>query len=272
MRTHLNGMALAAFVALLAAFACRATAQAPVDPFGRRARARSPRDAVWGTLLLSDGEAHEGWIHLTAGQRLRMFDDKRKEPVHYQLAQLKELRVQVARNRVEQEWRFKESASDVKVFTGVEYARKDFDAVIVPAEGKERPLNIALGQPFFVTPLEGRRRRFILRPYLRGEADVPLEKLVHIAWMIFHEQGEGPDEKRRAEYLREMEKRGAARTAEAEAAEAAEQAEREAAVAAEVERSLAEAKADEEAAATGEPEADGEGEGEAPVAPDEGEK
>lgn len=231
------GKAYAVFAAALLVAGGAASAQGPVDPFGRSARSREPRDAAWGTLILSDGSSFEGWIHLTPNRRLRMFDDTRKEPVHFRLDQLKELRVQVARNRLEKEWRFKESASDEKVHTGVEYARKDFDAVAVLAGGKERALNIALGQPVFVAPPEGRRRRFVLRPYLRGQADVPLDKLVHIAWVAFHEPGEGPDEKRRAEYLSAMVKRGAARTAEAEAAEEAERAEREAAVAEEVERS-----------------------------------
>lgn len=190
---------------------------APVNPFAKSDANAQPLGAQWGSVILSNGESLEGWLHLTGSRRLRMFDRERKEAVHYRLGQLAELRVHVVRNRTEKVWRFKESASDTKVYTGDTYCRKDFTATVVAKMGgRERDLEVALGQVVHVLPKEGERRRFVLQPFMKGEINQPLEEMVHIAWIVFHEEEAAPAAEKRAAYVAEMLKLGAERTAEAQ--------------------------------------------------------
>ena len=179
----LGFVAVAAFVAL-----------GQTSPFGPRKR-ELPRGANYGTMYMSDGDKYEGWVHLTPGRRLRFFDKTSKKAVHYSLRQLRELKVRVVASRVEKEWRFKAGGNDLKVYTGKQYARKDLAATVVMKNGETKDLEIALGMRVYLVPDKGKRKRFILQPYMRGPQGSELKDVVHISRIVFHKPGQAPDKK-----------------------------------------------------------------------------
>jgi len=179
--------ALAAALAML----CVVCASAQTNPFGGR-KAKMPDGAVWGTMVLSNGDRHEGWIHLTRGRMLKFFDAKNKENVEYALEQVSELAVRVTQLREEKEWRFKESASDEKVFTGRSYYRKDFVVTVVLPSGRKQELEVARGQPVFCVKPDGKVEKPLLQPFMQGPPGAAPDELVHIRRIVMHKQGEAP--------------------------------------------------------------------------------
>jgi len=173
------------------AVALAACALAQVNPFGDR-RAKQPPDSVWGTMVLSNGESYEGWIYLTRGRMLKFFDAKKKENVEYALGQVSELTVRVTQLREEKEWRFKESASDEKVFTGKSYFRKDFVVTVVLPSGRKQELEVARGQPVYCLQKDGKVLKPLLQPFMQGPVGAAPEALVHIRRIVMHKPGEAP--------------------------------------------------------------------------------
>ena len=164
-----------------------------VNPFAST-KLKKPRGARYGTLFLSNGKSYEGWIHLTPGRRLRFFDGKNKRAVQLPLKEIREIDVVCVNSRVEREWRFKEGGKDEKIYTGKSYARKDLTAVVTPKRGPKQKLEIALGAPIYFTPKDGKgkRQRYILQPYMRGEQGSKPDDVVHIRKIVFHPEGQKP--------------------------------------------------------------------------------
>jgi len=169
--------------ALLAGLIVCAPARGQVNPFGTREKG-APRDAVPGTIHMSDGTRFEGMVYLTSGRRLRLFDAKLQEYVDCSLSQLREMTINVKEAQIEKEWRFKEMGNDEKVYTGKSYARKDFDATLVYRDGTSRKLEIARGMPVYCIQKDGVRKTVLLQPFLRGEVGSTLDDLVHATRIV----------------------------------------------------------------------------------------
>lgn len=177
--------------ALVAVLVLASVAWSQVNPFGPRKR-KAPRGARYGTVFLSNGKSYEGQIYLTPGRRMRLFDEKNKRAVHFALKELRQIDVPCVKTRIEKEWRFKEGGKDEKIYTGKNYARKDLTIIVTPNRGPKQDLQIALGMPVYIIPKDGKRQRYILQPYMRGEAGVKPEDVVHIRRIVFHKEGQKP--------------------------------------------------------------------------------
>ena len=126
-------------------------------------------DVVPGTIILSTGEKICGEVFLTRGKRLRIWDLERELYRDFELKKIAQMRIKVKRQRIEKEWRFKEEGSPEKVFTGRFYPRLDFTLTLTLLNGKRVECNLVRGQPLYVQPPQGKKRRFILQPHLKGE-------------------------------------------------------------------------------------------------------
>ena len=83
-----------------------------------------------GYLETSDGKVHPGQITLTRDARLKIFDEQQKKHREVPLKAIKRIDCTVLKEWVEQEWRFKENASDEKYFTGRTYPAREYTHTI----------------------------------------------------------------------------------------------------------------------------------------------
>ena len=153
------------------------------SPIARRKAARP--DAVGGTVLLSNGERVAGKLYLTRGKRLRAWDVQQKRYRDIALSELSLIEVRVTRERVEREWRFREEGSDEKVFTGRSYPRLDFEMTLQLKDGPRLEYRAATGAPLYVQTPDGKRRRFLIQPHLKGEMGQTPEQLVYVKQVVF---------------------------------------------------------------------------------------
>ena len=103
-------------------------------PVGRRAaghqslrqRQSEREDAVPGYVELSDGSIHPGMIYLTRDKRLQIYDEKLQRQREVPLQAVKQIDCSVKREWMEKEWRFKETTSDEKIYTGRSYPAREY--------------------------------------------------------------------------------------------------------------------------------------------------
>jgi len=144
-----------------------------------------------GKVLLSDGSVLAGGLYLKGRQRLRVWDKPAKKYRDVQLGELLEIAVLAVRERVEKEWRFREEGSDVKVFTGRTFPRIDFELTLTFLDKRKRECRIAQGTPLYLRTKDGKSRRFLIQPYLKGVVvgQMPA-KLVYVKRVLFDAQAE----------------------------------------------------------------------------------
>src|SRR5690606_20539020 len=103
------------------------------SPFGE-APARNP-EARRGVIVLSNGERVKGMISTTREKPLRIWDPKAREYRDVAWAMVRSLEARVLWERDEREWRFKESGSDVKVYTGRTYPARETEYAVTLTDG-----------------------------------------------------------------------------------------------------------------------------------------
>lgn len=150
------------------------------------ARGAVPADAVDATILLSNKKKLSGKTYLTRGKLLRLFDQKHKQYRDFKLNQFSRLTVNCTRKRVEREWYFKEEGNPEKMYTGRHYPRLDFTLTASLKKNRRKLIfNIPKGQPIYLQPAKGKKKRFILQPFLRGRVGQTPRQLVYIKEIIF---------------------------------------------------------------------------------------
>ncbi len=99
-------------------------------------RRPGPPARVWGTLELSEGTRLQGWLSLTPGRPLEVFDLDAQEWREFAIHEIRGLRAAPRREELEREWRWKEYGKDEKVYTGRAYPKRWLDhELVVRAEG-----------------------------------------------------------------------------------------------------------------------------------------
>ena len=144
-----------------------------------------PPDAREGVIKPSKGEKIEGRIFMTRGKLLRVWDPVQQCYRDFTLKKLSRLTINVKQQRIEREWRFKEEGNAEKVYTGRIYPRLDFTMTLTLSDGKRLDCTIPRGQPIYVQPAEGKKKRFIIQPYLKGEPGQTPGDLVYLKEVVF---------------------------------------------------------------------------------------
>jgi hypothetical protein len=148
-----------------------------INPFGPRPQART--DALPGYLELSDGTVHPGRLYLTRDARLKIFDNaqKRYRPVPLNIVQ--GIACTVEKEWLEKEWRFKENASDEKVFTGRSYPVREYVHAITLRDGRtlRGPLS---GIVYVQNDGAEEAERFLLHKRDKGPVGSSLKALVYV--------------------------------------------------------------------------------------------
>jgi len=119
-----------------AVFAVAAEPPALKNPLSRR-ESSVREDTMPGYIEMSNGEVFPGLLYITRDKRLEIYDVELKRQRTIPIGRVATIEVNVEREWMEKEWRFKELASDEKMFTGREYPCRIFTYTLIFDDGRE---------------------------------------------------------------------------------------------------------------------------------------
>jgi hypothetical protein len=152
-----------------------------LNPFGSPAERPDHKrdDAVPGYLETSDGQVHPGQIMLTRDARLKIFDEQKKKHREIPLKAIKRIDCTVLKEWVEEEWRFKENASDEKYFTGRTYPSREYTHTITLQNGQKIEGTLS-GIVYVRAPSAEDSDRYLLHKRDKGQPGTDLKALVYV--------------------------------------------------------------------------------------------
>ncbi len=173
-----------------------------IRPFGPRKVTRS--DAIPGYVELSDGTVYPGRLYLTRDARLKIFDATLQRQREIPLRIVRKIECKAEREWLEKEWRFKENASDEKVYTGRSYPARECVHTITLQDGRKivGPLSAIV----YVAQKEGAKpTRLLLHKRQKGPVGTQLKSLVFVRTIALGEEAfaEGQRRSRRTSSRRE---------------------------------------------------------------------
>jgi hypothetical protein len=179
-RRRLAGVLIAAIAGLLHSTNIRGQESPALNPFGTDAERQQRReDAVPGYLELSDGTIHPGLLSLTRDARLKIFEEERKQFREIPWSSIKRIDCTVSKEWVEEEWRFKENASDEKYFTGRTYPAREY-AHTVTLQNDRTIRGPLAGIVYVQADPAGESVRYLLHKRDKGEPGTALRSLVYV--------------------------------------------------------------------------------------------
>lgn len=137
-----------------------------INPFGSASTERE--DAIPGYVELSDGKVIAGKIYMTRDKRLKVFDSTIQRQREIPLDRVKQIDCIVVSERMEKEWRFKETAADVKEYTGRSYPAREYRHRITLDDGKtiEGPISEVI---YLMPQLDEKAARGTQGPYVEPQ-------------------------------------------------------------------------------------------------------
>jgi len=174
---------LAELLVLLAIPAARGQQSEPpaLNPFGSRAEREDQKrdDAVPGFVEMSDGKVHPGQLMLTRDARLKIFDEQQQKHREIPLKAIKRIDCTVQKEWVEEEWRFKENASDEKYFTGRSYPSREYTHNITLQNGQKIDGTLS-GIVYVRADPAAEPERYLLHKRDKGNPGTDLKSLVYV--------------------------------------------------------------------------------------------
>jgi hypothetical protein len=159
-----------------------------LNPFGRTSTERE--DAVPGCVELSNGSKHYGMVYLTRDKRLQIYDTTVERQREIPLTAVKKIDCTVKREWLEKEWKFKETTSDEKMYTGRSYPAREYLHTITLNSG--RTITGPLSAIVYVQHLQSSKapsgayqpqaesERFLLNKRNKGEMGETLKSLIYV--------------------------------------------------------------------------------------------
>lgn len=158
-----------------------------INPFGPKTTQRE--DAIPGCIELSDGSVHPGMIYLTRDKRLKIYDKQLQRQREIPLRAVKRIDCKIKREWMEKEWKFKETTSDEKIYTGRGYPAREYLHTITLHDGRTitGPLSaLVYLQPKRYSPDgEPPAERYVLNKRDKGIIGEELKSLVYVKRIEF---------------------------------------------------------------------------------------
>jgi len=156
-------------------------------PSTRPAVLTSP-DADFGdvraaVMILSDGQKISGNFSTTLEQPIRLWDAQKKQYDDVPFDLIKSIEANVVWERMDKEWNFKESGSDIKVYSGRTYPARDTTYTITTTDGKS--VTGATDAPLYLDNADGSQKIFILHKRDKGQIGQTLDDLVYVKSVRF---------------------------------------------------------------------------------------
>ena len=131
-----------------------------------------------GTVTMSDGTVVTGKVATTAEKPVRIWVAEEKQYEDVPLSQVATVEAQVTWERDEPEWNFKDSGSDIKVYSGKSYPARETAYRFTLTDGTVIAGGVVA--PLYVTGDDGRARTLVLHKRDKGPIGQPLAKLVYV--------------------------------------------------------------------------------------------
>ena len=135
-----------------------------------------------GEVTLSDGKTVKGLISSTPDKPLRLWDEKASKYIDIPFHSIASMEAVVIWEREEPEWRFKESGSDIKIFTGKSYPAHELVYKVTLS-------NEQIIEGGIVAPVKIRQEAGIVSKVLhkrdKGNVGQTLKDLVYIKKIVF---------------------------------------------------------------------------------------
>jgi hypothetical protein len=168
-----------------------------INPFTPAPAARE--DALPGYVALSDGSIHPGLIYLTRDKRLSIYDEQLERQRAVPLSAVKQIEAKVKREWMEREWKFKEAASDEKLYTGRSYPAREYLHTITLVDG--RTITGPLSAIVYVQPQQASKpEQFLLNKRDKGDFGKELKSLVYVTSIKLGKEEMEKGEKRALEH------------------------------------------------------------------------
>jgi len=157
-----------------------AATQPPDNPFGKP-RSR-PDHALPGVVVFSNGRKLPGYIWTAAGKEWRLYERASRQFRDIPFDVVKVIDGLVEWERMEDDWRWKEGGSDVKVLTGHTYPDRKtyFTFTLID----DRKLTGDIAQMFYVE-LAGQVSQVILHKRQEGKIGQTLDDIPYVKQVIF---------------------------------------------------------------------------------------
>lgn len=133
-------------------------------------------------VTLSDGKTLRGRASTTVNRPLRIWDPAVKDYRDIPFALIKSADARVLWERDEREWTFKESGSDVKIYSGRTYPARELEYVITLVNGET--ITGGIVAPLHVE-IDGATKTFVLHKRDKGPIGQKLADLVYLQRLEF---------------------------------------------------------------------------------------
>jgi hypothetical protein len=187
-RRHVLHLAAVGIIVMLAASAARGDEPPAINPFGQTQSARD--DALPGCVELSDGSKHRGLIYLTRGKRLQVYDEEAQRQREVPLQAIKQIDGTIVREWREKEWKFKETTSDEKMYTGRSYPVRQYEHTITLKDG--RTITGSLSAIIYLQSERGdtaRPEQFLLNKRNKGNPGQNVKSMVYVKRITLEKEG-----------------------------------------------------------------------------------
>jgi hypothetical protein len=150
----------------------------PTNPFEHKEDA----EARPGVITLSNGEKVRGKLSTTREKPIRVWDEGGKKYRDIPFDLIRSMEAKVLWEREEKEWAFKESGSDIKIYSGKTYPARELQYVITLINGQK--VSGGVVSPVYANDGE-RTRTFVLNKRQKGEVGQTLKDLVYLKTIEF---------------------------------------------------------------------------------------
>ena len=132
-----------------------------------------------GYVELSNGVIRPGWLYLTREKRLKIYDETVQRQREIPWAAVERIECEVKTEWMEREWKFKETASDEKIYTGRKYPAREYIHTITLRGG--RTITGPLAEIVYLqSSPEQEAESFLLNKRNKGEPGQPLKSLIYV--------------------------------------------------------------------------------------------
>jgi hypothetical protein len=136
-----------------------------------------------GTIEMSDGTKIKGKIATTAEKPIRIWVEAEKQYEDVPIDQIDSAEVKVLWERDEKEWNFKESGSDVKVYSGRTYPARQVQYKFTLTDGTTIEGDVVA--PLYVTTDDGKSKTYVLYKRDKGEIGQTLKDRPYVKMVTF---------------------------------------------------------------------------------------
>jgi hypothetical protein len=127
----------------------------------------APGQAVEGSIAKDDGSVTSGEVSTKYGQPLTIFDRAKRRFVDVQIPDVARIDVAIEEEHEEPFWYWRESGSDVKVYTGKTYPWRKYLTTVTLRDGTK--LEGDLSGPIYIKDSSGKEARLILYKRQKGD-------------------------------------------------------------------------------------------------------